>query len=492
MQVFGITINKITLPIIYLACSIVGYLLLRESLHIFQHSIAIRAITAFLELGFIFLSLPALYNMKTFNLSPKICALIILWLFFSFLSTLTGNQPWPAMVRWFEVLTSISAGLCLYLLINIAPELKLLIVRSIIIALLLCVFVFISYWHISLDPEKHNWVSDIPFFLNIRHFSYLAAAALPLGYWLLENERCNNKKIATIYLSICWGLIFWLGGRAAFIGTVVVTILYLILSRENLKLVLSSILTGVLLSQLFITDSSSLNMFRLLDLFINSEDKDINSHTSYRMEIYLESIHYWWREVPFLGNGADGYRYIIPAIADMDNITHPHSIAIQLLLSYGIIGLLIPSYLFLVLTHSIFTKHANLKTIDKALYLSVLSSVISGIFNGILYHAYGLFITTIILAICIPNYPQKRVLNSKKIIPTSIMILTLISCLYFLVFSTQLYTSKTGCANKNWIDWNANFPLYFSPTWNYSRYSKDDIPNLKKIHHKNSINKSCI
>ncbi|MEH6451128.1 MAG: O-antigen ligase family protein [Oleispira sp.] len=444
------------------------------------------------------MSLPAIFQINTYRISSKVTLLMALWLASSCLSTLIGDNPWPAMVRWFEILTNCLIGLCLYLLIHNKPELKPLVIKAVIAALLLCVIVFVLFWHLSPAPEQHNWTSDIPFFLNIRHFSYLAAAALPFGYWLLENNEYKNRiAVVILYLSICWGLIFWLGGRAAFLGVITATFIYFILSRTHIKSVLLSILIGLLLSQLFIAESANLNMFRLFDLFLNSESKDLNNHSSFRMKIYLESIQYWWQEVPFLGIGADGYRYITPAIAGLDNITHPHSIFIQLLLSFGIPGAIIPMYLFLLLTYSIFKKQANLTITEKILYLPILSSIVSGMFNGIFYHAYGLFISTIILAICIPSYTgynrqvHSNTISSKKV-PSIITLLTLITGLYYLIFSAQLYASKIGCTDKNWINWNAKYPLYFSPNGSYSRYSEDDIEDFKKSYYRNYQNRNCI
>lgn len=492
MQVFGITINKITLPLIYLACSIVGYIFLLESFEIFQSAISARAISITLQAGFILLSLPAIYSLNKIDIPRQAIILAFIWLMIALISTLLGDHPWAAMVRWFELFSVIITTFCLYLLISQQPKLISLIARAVMTSLIICITIFSAFWYLLSDPIIHNWAGDLPIFINIRHFGYLVAAALPLGYWLLETKSLekNSKYSALLFLTLCWALVFWLGGRGTFLGVLAATILYCALSRQQIKWVISCIILGLLLSQLFIVDHPSLSLFRILDLFINSEASNINSVSSSRMIIYQESLLYWWSNTPYLGTGADGFRYITPPIGGVEGIAHPHSVVIQLLLSYGAIGLLIPSAFFLLLSW----KFLQIKNkLQKTFYLSVISTIILSIFDGVFYHAYGLFIATIIIGIATSiAWPQPLNTNSKDstsnknpVLASLLMLSALLSLIYCSLFIYQLYSSKYGCVDKNWINWNAQYPLYFSPTLNYERYSLDDIEELKAIYLKN-------
>lgn len=488
MQAFGISINKTTTPLIYLACSIVGFLLMRESIHMFQHPIATRAISVILELGFIALSIPAIYQFKTIQIPPKATYLTIFWLAWTLISTLLGDQPWAAMVRWLELLISITTVFCLYLLINQRSDFIEMIMKAIISALLLCILAFATFWFVSPNPVQHDWASDIPLFMNIRHFGYLAAAALPLGYWLIEKNSIKGQSNfwALIYLTLCWALVFWLGGRGTFLGVTIVTFIYFLLSKPQIKWVMLTIFSGLTISQLFIVDHPSLNLFRFW-----GTDSDLNTLSSFRMTIYIESIIYWWNNVPILGLGADGYRHLIPAIGNIESIAHPHSIIIQLLLSYGILGLSIPCYFFFILSWKIFKSSHKQK---KVIFLAFLSTMILSIFDGVLYHAYGLFISTTIAGICIAlAWPAQqknqiakqitvnRLLFEKPLILNLFLILIFTSS-YYCLFIYQLYNSKYIDNNEQWIDWNARYPVYFSPTWTYQRYKTEDIEKLKTIY----------
>lgn len=493
MQAFGITINKNTVPLLYLASAIIGYLFLRESLHMFQHSIAIKAITVFLQIGFIASSLAILQSLKAWNVSNNILKLLALWLTLSCISTLLSDHPWAQMARWFEIYISLIAGFCLYQILQLKPHYKIIIIKAIISSLLFCLLIFLGYWHLLANPQQHQWVNNIPIFLNIRHFGFIVSAALPLGYWLLEQSPSNYRKVYTLaYLSVAWGLTFWLGGRSTFIGLIIVTIIYCILSRHQTKIIISSMLIGLGLSQIFIVDLPNLNLFRLLDIFINSEAKSLYQLTSYRSLMYSESLKYWWQNAPILGIGADGYRYIIPAIAGLDMFHHPHSIIIQLLLSYGVLGLIIPSYLFFLLSFRIFHPQYLCSKSDKTLFLSLLSCTIAGLFNGIYYHAYSVFICGIIIVLCIP--PSSNNLNHSHRIGLyrTIILSTLIALIYFVIFSAQVFISKNGCTSKKNIDWNAKYPLYFSPTYSHKRYKSEDIQELINQYYQNRLNhKSC-
>lgn len=493
MQAFGIKIDKSTVPLLYLACAIIGYLLLRESLHIFQHSIAIKAITVFLQLGFIALSLPTLLSLRVWNASNNILILLALWLTLSGISTILGNHPWAQMARWFEIYISIIAGFCLYQLLQLQPRYKFIIIKAIIIALLFCIIIFLGYWQLLSNPQQHQWINNIPLFLNIRHFGFLVTAALPLGYWLLEEYPNSNKKLFIYtYLSIAWGLTFWLGGRAAFISLMIVTVIYCFLSRHQTKVIISTALIGLSLSQIFTVDSASLNLFRLLDIFINSEDKSLYQLTSFRSLMYSESLNYWWQNVPYIGTGADGYRYIIPAIADLDVFHHPHSIILQLLLSYGLLGLIIPSYFFILLGYKIFHPQSSSSKSDKTLFLSFLSCVIAGLFNGIFYHAYGVFICGIILVLCIPASTSRTKTAHRKGLYGVILLSALVTLIYFVLFSVQLAISKNGCTTKKVIDWNARYPIYFSPTYVYQRYKPEETQRLTAQYYQNHLDhQSC-
>ena len=492
MQIFGITLNRYSIPIVYLACTIVGFLLMRESIHIFQQPLTTRAISLILGTGFIALSLPAIATAKI-ALPKQASVLLIIWLAWTLLSTLLGDQPWPAMVRWFEILTSVLMGLCLYFILSKQPDLINLLLKAIVAAVLLCLAAFILYWNLLANPIKHNWVSDIPFFVNIRHFGQLIAVAVPVGYFLLEMHAREGKNthrstgfwgtsywIAS-YLIVCWALVFWLGGRGTFLAVSITTVLHFFISKEHKQWLIIAPIAGLIISLFFLVDNPSLNLLR----HVGEKGVSLNAMSSSRLEIFIESIVHWWRVAPITGIGADGFFYIIPAIGNAEGIAHPHSSIIQLLLAFGPIGLLIPSYFFFVLTKHIIKADQT----SQLFYLVLLSTLILSVFDGILYHAYGLFISSIIAGICIAlawpasnkateNQPTQKIFS--KAVALALTIAISASASYSALFIYQLYYSQYGVKTEQWINWNARYPLYFSETWNYQRYKTEEMELLKQ------------
>lgn len=258
-----------------------------------------------------------------------------------------------------------------------------------------------------------------------------------------------------------------------------------------------TILLGLILSQFFIVEVPNLNLLRFLDLVINESGKDLNTLSSSRINIYYESIIHWWNKSPIFGIGADGYRYIIPSIIDIDVFFHPHSSIIQLLISYGLPGIVLPLYLFIAFSFNIVS---NSNKIHLIFSLSILSSLLLSIVDGILYHAYGLFISTLLVGIGLtyawPKESTKAIENkteNKNHSLCSIIFLLLVTItIYYSVFIYQLSNSKYECVDEEWINWNAKFPIYFSPTWSYKRYNIDAIEDLKKTYLFNKKNNSCL
>lgn len=490
MQIFGITLNRYSVPIIYLACAIVGFLLIRESVHMFQHPLTTRAISVILGIGFIALSLPTIYTSKIV-IPRKAITLLTIWLAWTLLSTLLGDQPFPAMVRWFEILTSVLMGLCLYFIISKQPELITLILKAIVAAVILCLFAFLVYWNLLANPVKHDWVSDIPFFVNIRHFGQLIAVAVPLGYFLLEKYSDEGKKAYWIigYLILSWALVFWLGGRGTLLAVTITTIFHAFINKQHWKWLILAPIAGLILSLFFIVDNPSLNLFR----HFGEQGVSLNTMSSSRLEIFIQSILHWWNHAPLMGIGADGFFYIFPAIGT-ESMAHPHSSIIQLLLTFGPIGLLIPSYFFYALSKQVFFAQSDKRT--QLFYLIFLSTMILSLFDGILYHAYGLFISSIIAGVSIAlawpqdgksayNLSDKTIKHYKQRGADQWGLVALLTCIlftsaYYSVFIYQLHHSKYGVKTEQWINWNARYPLYFSETWNYERYKTEDIELLKQ------------
>ena len=480
MKAFGIQINLRSLPVLYLACIPIAFLLLRQSYPSFWPSISTRSISVFLEIGFILLATPYVCTLREWNVSRKYLLIITFWIGLAGLSTLLGDYPWAGSIRWFELIVNFIFGLFIYLLIQKMPKYKTTIIHSLIISLLFVLVIYLGAWFALDDPYNYEWVGSAPFFNNIRHFGYFIATVLPLGYWLLERKVDNKKTtyISLTYLSLAWALLFWTGGRGALLGVIFATACYFIISPKNIKWVITSIILGGILSQFFLVKSGSLNLFHALSWWsINDKDVDLNNISANRIKIYIDSLTFWWNNSPVLGTGADAFRFIKPSI---NGISQPHSVLIQLIFSYGIVGLLIPAGLFIALT---FSQIRSKKIDNKIIYLCVLSAAVHALTDGVFYHAYSLLILSILIAISIPV--------TRKISPSYFkpcLSLVCISAIIYLIFTAQVIQSKDEFKSSSWIQWNMKYPFYFSPeNWleNSNEIKKDKLINFSLSHSEN-------
>ena len=442
MKAFGININKSSIPFLYLALTPVIFLFLRESYTLLWSSMTTRIITIGLESGFILLALPAMLKLRVWQVTSHYLWLLFAWLAWTALSSLLSGNPWGSIMRWLELSTSIIFASSIYFLIQDSDKYKNTIIISLMLTLIASLLFHLFLWNLLADPYTYNWVSDAPFFNNIRHYGYFIATILPLGYWLLETNSLNKKVISFIYLTLSWGLIFWLGGRGALLAVCLITICFCYFSRKSISWVIISIICGCFLSQLFIVESGSLNLIHFMSWFSENERGDLNSFSASRIKIYQDSLLFWWDNAPVLGLGADMFRYIMPSIP---NISHPHNIFIQLIFSYGPIGLAIPLYL----ATSLLIKQFKLGfSRNSTLFLCVISACIHALTDGVFYHAFSIFILSIIVPLSLPPTSEKM---KKTIIPKykhytfiSISLLTIISLLYSAAFLNDIINRREG------------------------------------------------
>lgn len=477
MNLFGISLNRYSLPILYLACASIGFLLIREAFPIFRPSVVTRALTIIIELIFIFLTLPVLYKNPKWKLAPLPIILILSWIIFLFLSTILSNYPLQGLVRWFEIFINIIFGISFYLFINEHKELRILAIKGLMITLIFYALVYLTLWVILPSPYLFNWVTGAPFVNNIRHMGYIITTLLPLCFIFAHNNKKYDNLIFYIYSSVSWTLIFWLGGRGAFLAVTLTTLVYLIIFPKHTLKTLFTILIGILLSQLFIVQSGSLNLFRLFDI---STEKSLNEYSSSRIQIYLESIKYWIQNSPIIGVGADGFHYLPNLHINNPYIIQPHSIIIQLLLSYGVYGVFIPAVLFIWLT----LKQFKIKKLTFFIsYLAILGACLHAVTDGVLYHAHSIFIFSILIALCIPPTIKTTTNRTNLFLFSSI-----IAGIFIFTFLFQVVQSKKINATDAEIAWIEKYPIYFEPhQWLENRDSKERN-RLVEIALKNSSN----
>ena len=215
---------------------------IRDSFTIFNTSATYRVLILWLEilyiLTFIFFYrrfLPVLSAL----FKSRLCLLFLLWQISAFVSVLLAPFPWPALIKYLELLSHCAFAWCVYRFISLFPEKRILAVSGIYLAFFYAVLSTLLQWYALDNPQELVWETRLPLFDNIRHFGYFVAAVLPFGF--LPLLRSEKKEVLAIFkwvvssfiLTICWAIVFWQGGRGCLVSTVSAILLLLWLIKDK-------------------------------------------------------------------------------------------------------------------------------------------------------------------------------------------------------------------------------------------------------------------
>ena len=301
-----------------------------------------RVVISNFELMFIlFFSFSSLEKNTQYELPRHEVIVFVLWAICAVISVLLSDHYAPATMRQWEWFTQILFAFCLWAFLKDNQNL-IIYAHLIVIAgfLLLCTGLVV-YWNILPDPRHYNWVGLMPHFINIRHFTHYCTALVILSAFLLfsDSQKYSHAVISFLVLSICFGFLFWTGGRAG-IGSAAIGLFILYLLSGNQKkqvlvILFLSCLTGYLLSNIFAVESRSLGLFNSI------KRTSLENFLAARIQLWQFSLK-WIQACPFFGLGPDGFRFL----PDADFMFHhPHNTPVQLTLDWGVPGIFLFAYL---------------------------------------------------------------------------------------------------------------------------------------------------
>lgn len=454
MTLFGIKLDRERLPLWFLMLAIPMLPFIREAYPVFWHSLTVRLITV--SCCWLYIMLYWVTSQNTAHLSKNILTALMAWLAASLASTVTSDIPWQGLVRWFEISSYLVFAIMLWSNLKTAPEFRTNLIASLMLMMLAIIFRFLYGWISVYDPVNHPWSIQLPFASNIRHIGYLISLSLPLAFPWLLSKTTQVKLFFIAYLCIAWGFLFWMGGRGSFIAVSLVCLFFSYRYPKTIPNTLLTIFTGLLLSQLFIVTDSSLNLFRLFDLGLQTQTADQIS--SGRLNIYIDSLKLWLNHGLLLGMGADYYRFSTPAIANQA-LVHPHSWIIQLALSFGLCGLVIVSYLVARLLkttwHTLRSNNSN----HYPAALSVASLLLAGLVDGIFYHSLAFFLSCIVIAISLPPSTSSTTVS----LPRSIVLpLSVTTLAIYGFFGWSILCSQNATVTQQQLSLMGRMPVYIS------------------------------
>lgn len=200
---------------------------------------------------------------------------------------------------------------------------------------------FVESYPYRFEKYWNNW---LPFNSNKRHmgFDMLVGAIINLGFAL--SSRGLRRLAFGIFAFFCASLIIWLGGRAttlALIGTLILFWRF----YHQMNLLRHGWLFGILFFSAAALFAELGSLFDWNGLFHTVTHKleapSVNHYSSGRFTIWTESLlaikDHW-----VLGLGPQSFFHLF---VDRFGVEHPHNAFVQILIEFGVAGLV----LFLVL-----------------------------------------------------------------------------------------------------------------------------------------------
>jgi len=331
--------------------------------------------------------------------------LFVGWLLTASISVALAVHVAPALIRHAEWLTHILFGVTLwsYLQRNHA-FLKVLFI-AILVGFLLNGVNLLSTWFSLPNPRDYNWFEGIPLIGHARHLGYYGLAALIAAGGLLLNDvrtvKWPRRLLVLAGLSVCWGFLFWAGGRAAIGSGVVGLALILWCADKKQRPPLAGIFVvavgiGLWLSTLFMVNDPRMGfLFSLQRTVADTSAYGVDGFTTGRLTIWSVALrnlagHYWF------GLGPDGYRFI----EDPHHGIQPHGMLVQFLVEWGIIGTILFSGLLLVILWKGFVlvrrgQDPVLKAAQGTALALVVGCILHSLVDGLFYHAQPLLFLVI-------------------------------------------------------------------------------------------------
>ena len=409
------------------------------------------------------------------RVNPWVVIILGAWFSWIFISTILSEHPWQSLLRFVDIIISVLFVVILAIYLSTLGSFwQQTMPLALIIIPFVCLFYFTLAWLVVDNPRTYNWISELPLFINIRHFGAAINLVLPLGFWFVFKENIKLKIFGYIYLSVCWAMLFWAGGRAPVLTSSLVLIFIILIRPSRVFILCAPFITGILISQLFAVDVPGMSIFRFIHYGVG--EKSLDAISSGRVEIFTKSIQAWWDYSPLFGLGADAFRYINPPI--YSPITHhPHNVMIELLLSFGIPGLFAPITLFLIFCKQQFAwfcksgiRHRYNIEISLITFLSILSGLAHAQLSGVLYLPYTTFIWATLMAISLSELitisptssASKNNLFWDWNILHAVMPLFLIIILFVLIAILECIKSEQDQVSEQWLAFNKKYPIYLN------------------------------
>ena len=314
--------------------------------------------------------------------------LIVAFLISALISTLLSPKPGLASERYFSIIIWLFyLWLVAYLIRREDLNTRtLLTTMALSCAAPIVVFIVANIASANNETLMETF-KRLNLYSNIRHFGYHLTAATMFSFYFLINASSSiiRRSWGAALLLLNFTTLVITGGRQGILVSIIFSGLMLLLTyRQRWKRVLSYFVVFLLLIFLSVYLSDGEIILRsLIDRSVR--DLSLGSHTNGRISIWLASIK-TFSENWLIGYGADAF-VVLRKSMGIKVFVHPHSIVVQSLLEWGVIGSII---YFSVLANTIkastskFDFHnLTLSPATTVAYFSVCAFLANALIDGI-------------------------------------------------------------------------------------------------------------
>ena len=207
-----------------------------------------RTGVVFAELAVVSVWLAGRRSVVSLRIPSTVWALLGIWLLASFVATVWAVHPVPAVLRSAEWIAHGLLAFVLWTELQRAPHQAKHIEQTVALGFVLfTVFVLVETLKMS-DPRAHNWMGNMPFLGNIRHFGIYALAGLAFAARPVVDPEASrvSKHGAVALMTLSWTVLWWSGGRGS-LGAAVVAgaVLFVLAGPQRRSLALWFVLALV-------------------------------------------------------------------------------------------------------------------------------------------------------------------------------------------------------------------------------------------------------
>lgn len=310
----------------------------RELLYSFQTVAGMRGLVCLLEFGLIGAWLFRHPRPVMWQPTRPVALLLLVWAVLATASVMFAQYPVPALVRHAEWAGHMLFALSLWHSLAERDGLPGVVFASVVTGFLVVTAGLIAHWGAFPDPVAYDWALELPFFDHVRHYGYLALAALILsGFWI-ANPRADSWRaaVALVALITAMSALIWAGGRGAVLGAIIGLSTLVALSRgagrwRLVGAVCLAVIPAAWLASHFRVDIPIMGIDRLLGRAV--EYGGLNDFSTGRTEVWQYTLAAI-ADHPFLGLGPDGFAYLSPPVMRLP--VQPHSMPLQLVSDWGL------------------------------------------------------------------------------------------------------------------------------------------------------------